>query len=521
MIQPDLLHAAVTIAFGAIAGGVTNAVAIWMLFHPYERRGVGPFRIQGAIPKNKARLARTIGRTVGQRLLSSDDLAAQLRAPALREAFEHAVADFVNSILETERGPLREELPPALLEEVEQAFDELAPTIADRLAGFAGTDAFRDALLGFHSRITDEVGDRPIAEVLTDERRTAIRKRVEVWVADAVTSPDLERVIGGWLDRQVARFEEDRTPLLERLPPSLVAAVEREIAGYLPMALDRIAAALGDPGARRNIQRSLHKLFEGFVKNLLIHERIVARLVVTEKTIARLLDNVERDGVDQVARLLEEPAMRDQVARSVNDAVVKFLRQPMADHLAALGPERVHGIRDTLRDHVVGALRDAATRAYAIEKVDQALLDGARDRTVGDILRHIPAEDAVAWAATAITTPQVRGWIEEGTGAALRNLLDRPLGRPADRLPPATVTRIIDALSPAMWNWIQAQVPKVVAQLDIQHMVEEKVLGFSLARIEEIVRNTTQRELDLIIKLGYVLGAVVGALAYTVSIVLP
>ena len=49
-------------------------------------------------------------------------------------------------------------------------------------------------------------------------------------------------------------------------------------------------------------------------------------------------------------------------------------------------------------------------------------------------------------------------------------------------------------------------------------MVEEKVLGFSLERIEEIVRNTTQRELDLIIRLGYVLGAMVGGLAYLVSI---
>jgi uncharacterized membrane protein YheB (UPF0754 family) len=49
-------------------------------------------------------------------------------------------------------------------------------------------------------------------------------------------------------------------------------------------------------------------------------------------------------------------------------------------------------------------------------------------------------------------------------------------------------------------------------------MVEEKVLGFSLERIEEIVRRTTQRELDLIVRLGYALGAIVGALAYAVSL---
>jgi uncharacterized membrane protein YheB (UPF0754 family) len=47
------------------------------------------------------------------------------------------------------------------------------------------------------------------------------------------------------------------------------------------------------------------------------------------------------------------------------------------------------------------------------------------------------------------------------------------------------------------------------------------VAGFSLERIEQIVRATAQRELDVIVRLGYVLGAVVGATAYLVSILLP
>ena len=59
----SLLAGAVTIVFGALAGGLTNAVAIWMLFHPYTPWGPGRLKLHGAIPKNKARLAKTIGRT--------------------------------------------------------------------------------------------------------------------------------------------------------------------------------------------------------------------------------------------------------------------------------------------------------------------------------------------------------------------------------------------------------------------------------------------------------------------------
>ena len=58
----------------------------------------------------------------------------------------------------------------------------------------------------------------------------------------------------------------------------------------------------------------------------------------------------------------------------------------------------------------------------------------------------------------------------------------------------------------------------MVQQLDVQEMVEQKVLGFSTERMEEIVRNVTQRELTLIVQLGYVLGAIVGTVAFGINL---
>ena len=38
MTEASVLTAAAMVFFGALAGGLTNAIAIWMLFHPYEPR---------------------------------------------------------------------------------------------------------------------------------------------------------------------------------------------------------------------------------------------------------------------------------------------------------------------------------------------------------------------------------------------------------------------------------------------------------------------------------------------------
>jgi hypothetical protein len=415
------------------------------------------------------------------------------------------VRRFVEAVLETERGSLRAELPPPVRTEIERITEGIADRVADAVVAHVATDAFRETLKRFLDRARAELAERPIGEVLTAARQAAIRDRVERWVTDAVESPALDQTVRNWLERQAARLAADRTPLLDRLPADVVAVVEREITGYLPVALDRLAATLSDPDSRARIQRSIRDLFNRFVRELMLHERIVARLVVTERTIARLLDTFEREGADQMASLLEEPEMRGQVARSINDAVVSFLQRPLAEHVARLGPERMAGMIETGARHIGAILRDPATRAYAIEQLDRALRTAER-RTWGDLLQYLPSDRAAQWVTDAAKTPRLRGWVRDGTAAAFDALLDRRIGRPA-------------AVLPALWKWIEVKVPEIVGQVDVQTIVEQKVLGFSLARIEEIVRATTQRELDLIIRLGYVLGAGVGVVAYLVSLV--
>lgn len=517
MADTSWVQAVVTIGFGALAGGLTNAVAIWMLFHPHEPSGVWPFKLQGAIPKNRARLAKTIGRTVGERLLTPADLALQLSSPGLREAFDTTVHGLVESVLATERGSLRETLPPGVVGEIEHIAMGLGPRLADRVATFAGTEEFRRTVTGFLERTRASLTDRPVGDVLTESRRAAIADRVEHWVTQAVASRDLELAIDGWLDRQFVRWAGDTTPLLDRLPSGLVAAVERGIAGYLPVALERLAAVLKDPDARNRIEHAIHELFARFLQDLQLHERIVARIVVTERTIARVLDNLGEDGTAQLARLLDEPAMRAHVATGVSDAVVTFMRKPLAEHMATLGSERLEGLKTTFTRYILMVLRDESTRGYAIERLDRALL-ATEQRSWGDLLERLPPERAAAWAADALQSERTKQWIADGWTAAVGALLDRSIGRPVDVLGEESVDRIARQLAPALWDWTQEHVPTVVARLDIQTMVEQKVLSFSLDRIEEIVRRTTQRELDLIVRLGFVLGAFVGGAAYLVSV---
>ncbi|HEU5040725.1 MAG TPA: DUF445 family protein [Gemmatimonadales bacterium] len=507
----------VTIGVGAISGGITNAVAIWMLFHPYERRGFGPFRLQGAIPKNKERLARSIGRTVGERLLTPEDLARRLGAPAVRQAFDQAMGSVLDAVLERERGPLREQLPPDVAATLDQALAGMAPRVAERVAAYAASPAFEQLVVGWLGRLRADVGDRALAGALTEERRAALGRQVEQWVGRLAEDEEVERTLRGFVHRQLDQLSRDDTPLLDRLPLGIVGALEHAITDYLPIALERLAALLADPETRGMVESALRSAFDNSVRDLLIHERILARLVVTDRTIERLVDGFEREGFDRFAESLARPEMRAQVTRAVNDAVVNFLRLPLGERLRRFTPERREALVATLGDWLLRVVRDPTTRAAATGGLDR-LLDAAERRTWGEVLGVIPPERLARLLGEVLGGDAGRRWVEERAAQVAVELLARPIGRPAAWLGADTTAAIRQGVTTAAWEWTQQQIPRVVAQIQVPEMVEQKVLGFSTQRMEEIVRTVTQRELDLIVRLGYVLGGLVGMVAFVVGL---
>lgn len=293
---------------GTIAGGVTNTIAVWMLFNPKQSR----FGFQGAIPKNQARLAKSLGRTVGERLLTPGDLQSELSRPEFRAAFEARLRDV-------------------------------------------------------------------IAMILTS-----------------------------------------REPLIDKVPPAVVTALESATTAYLPVAMTKLGAFLGQPTTRVKVREALHGMFNRFVDDMRFHERIFAKLMMTEKKFDTVLDAIEKDGVEQLVGLLEEPEIRQEISKAIHDAILAYLQKPISDVL-------------------------------------------------GDV---------------------------------------------EARKDPDAPRRLAASAAPVIWDWIDEQIPELVKKLDVQAMVERKVMAFSVERVEEILLMVIEKELRMIIIAGYVLGALVGAASF-------
>src|SRR6187549_1178389 len=113
-MENEWVRFGVHVFIGTLAGGLSDTVAIWLLFNPKQKR----FGIQGAIPKNHARMARSLGRTVGERLVTPGDLQSELERPELRAAFEKRLAEVIQGMI-VSREPLIDKVPPAVVSALE------------------------------------------------------------------------------------------------------------------------------------------------------------------------------------------------------------------------------------------------------------------------------------------------------------------------------------------------------------------------------------------------------------------
>lgn len=519
-VSEEVLRAGVIILFGALSGGLTNTVAIWMLFHPYEPPKLfGRWRmnwLQGAVPKNQPRLAAAIGRTVGNRLLTSEDLERILSTPEFRQAFDERLAAFLDEVLHRERGALRDILPAEVIPEVEHFLDRVVDHSMDRLGVYLESDEFEAAMGERLDAILADVREQPIGDLLTPVREAAISDAVDEWIANAVRSDDFEGVVDDYLDRAAHRLLAPDRTFEEVLPLGLVGSFEKAIASYLPLAIERLGSLLEDPEARSRFETTIRDLFHRFLNDLKFHQRVVARLVVNDDTLDRILDTIEKEGAERLSELLRDPSVQDAMAKGVNEAVVDFLRRPVQSVLGEPGSETVVEARQTLSSWIVGMAQDPQGREFLVEKLRVAL-GKAGARTWGEVLEKVPAERIQRWLVTGARGDTARSVMRDLARRLVYGAWERPIGTPARWLPGDAAQRLESGLGPILWEWLQGQVPSVVERLDVARRVEEKVLEFPTPRMEELVRKVTDRELRLIVKLGYALGAFVGAILVAVN----
>src|SRR6056297_3098392 len=96
---------------GAIIGYITNDIAIKMLFRPLKAKYIGPIKLPftpGIIPRQRDKLAESIGLMVSRELITEDAIRRQISSPVFKETLRMRVREFTGFVVYTPFNQLQE-----------------------------------------------------------------------------------------------------------------------------------------------------------------------------------------------------------------------------------------------------------------------------------------------------------------------------------------------------------------------------------------------------------------------------
>ena len=243
----------------AAVGYLTNAIAIWMLFRPYEKHWFWP---QGVIPRQKKRFGRELGILIPQHLLQPEKISGQIGKVALQylkdPVFVEKIREYVKTFLVRHRGKLAAAVVPWIQKMTVQALrDNLNPEKFQQFCQLVTHNFLHDA----DTRAKTVRGAVALFKDLLPGFSADLKKAVAVRVADSfrrehpILSWFKDNLSGSSVEKEVDNFwckgEEELLESLEK------KETQEKIAGYFAKALLQGKAWTERPENAAEIERFL------------------------------------------------------------------------------------------------------------------------------------------------------------------------------------------------------------------------------------------------------------------------
>ena len=136
-------------AAGAIIGFVTNVVAIRMLFRPLKEVRVFGIRLPftpGILPRQRSRLAQSIGAMVERELLTPEILRQRLLRGDVREKIKESLSSITENLINRTPSEILEGNERFLAEKIPDILDKLYPALSAGILNFLRRNDIRREL---------------------------------------------------------------------------------------------------------------------------------------------------------------------------------------------------------------------------------------------------------------------------------------------------------------------------------------------------------------------------------------
>jgi uncharacterized membrane-anchored protein YjiN (DUF445 family) len=447
----DVLYWLIPPFLGGAIGFITNVLAIKMLFRPLGEARVFGIRLPftpGILPRQRHRLAESIGGMVERELLVPDLIREHLKTPEVRDGVKKAAARYTRRFLSLPAG--------FFLDKAAAVGDAFFPFIGE----FVSSPRWKE-LLGFAAEaVSQRAGTKRLLE----------KSLLEITgLNDGELFP--EKALSGFISGRA-----------ERITGALVPWAE----GAYPLLVKRCGEFLRRPPVRHELEEQGRIFLLRIMLKLNAFQRFFVSAGQYDKTIAERMPEIVDDLIVQLEETLNNDTVRRSILSLLESSLVKFFSDP--DSSLYIARFLLKSIRAQL-DRPLGELFG---------------FFGGKDprERIADIIKRLLSPDSGPGESPEtfflLIAEKVSGRFGgEELGAFLG--VSETMKEKLDSFAAEKVLAIADS-----------RIAGILKTLDVKAMISGRIDSLEMERVEGIILDVMARELKWIDVFGGVLGFLIG-----------
>lgn len=518
-IDPQTQKLLISLAWVVIATGHGYGaawLAIRMLFRPRKPVRLWGMTIwpQGMIPRHRERLAQTIGNAVGNELVSQETVVnALFETDFFRRKVEGFVESYTRELLATPYPSFIEALPAGARAPVLDAISALQYRISDYITNILKSEETAAQLNAFIDRRVNELLARRLTDTVNDETFEQILRFIEERFRGLVNEPTLEAKVRDFISARLDDLANSQATLAEVFTPGTVSVIKERIDEQVAPVARHLAEIATSQTTRARIGALIKREVDDYYQQLSFFKKIF----VSRDKIHREVDEMVNSTLPRrVEEFLRGEAFEQEAERFLDTTVDDVLARPINEILGQIAPDKLQAIKEQITERVLVLARSPELATTVSAYLTDAL-SRLRPHTLRALLQHLNPESAQRLKSflskgllQVLSRDETARTINNILTAQVERLLISPIGRLSEQVPEAALRRASVALTERITQAARERLPSAIAEFDIGSIVRQKVAGYPVEKLEELVLSVAQQHLKTIELFGAVIGFMIG-----------
>jgi len=489
---------------GAIIGLFTNWLAIKMLFRPrYEKRILGlriPFT-PGILPRERKRLAASLGETAAGDLLTEDVLVAKISSGEFKGKLQSVILAVQNNLYATRFSAIQAgsgSLVSPLVKDI----------LKQSLQSLGQSTAFKSAAERAISQAIEE-----ISEIQLDGGHSA-----ENVLHNLITEHNCQQLAFALLkafEKQLQQSLEQGACPADFVNPPEAAMVERLFHYSWPLISAKVVEILKQKKIRRTLEKTGAVLVRRIIERLNSVQRFFMGLGGYDRRILETMPDIIDDFVESAQQLFEKPETKAEILEWVQAAINDFMHKPLSSHDLVANQDSRTELISKSTDFLAAALLSLRN-----DRTIGQLAEYLRQHTLGDIFHIFPQlKPVLTVAASAWLAKLFLDNSQSGRSASrvlhgffdefLARLEEQPLG---DYLlvSDEQAGQLAELAADTLAGLAAIHSAHIIQSVDVRGLVEDRVNELDIESVERMILRVMDKELKAVTWFGALLGGLLG-----------